>query len=107
MPFHQSVSGKGNRPGKKTTMGQTRSAGSGVASKVANASKSASPNALQSNVSGHKIPGKGSTGGSGGKSPTANKHAAQAAKAGMIKSAGQARGGPRQMSSAVGTPGKK
>lgn len=105
MPFHDKVSGKGNRPGERTTVGKTRS-GSGAASKVANASKSAPPNSLQSNVSGTKLPGISPKPGMGGKSPTANKHAAQAAKAGMIKTTGQARGGPRQMSSAVSTPKK-
>lgn len=107
MPFHDNVSGKGSRPGKPTVTGSTRSA-SGPASKVANASKSAPPSSLQSNVSGTKLPGTSPKGGMGGKSPTADKHAAQAAKAGMIKTSGQARGGPRQMSSAVSTPkGKK
>ena len=59
---------------------------------------------LDSDVSGNKLPGKAPKSGAGPKSPSVKKPAQQAATRGRIATSGQARGGPQQMSDAVGTP---
>lgn len=74
-------------------------------SKLAGKSMAASGSSLNSDVSGHKLPGKAPKAGAGPDSPSVKTPANQAASAGRISTAGQARGGPRQMSDAVGTPG--
>lgn len=61
---------------------------------------------LESNVSGHQHSGGAPSAGKGPASPSANKPAMEAGRAGRIRTEGQARGGPRQMSDEVGTPHK-
>ncbi|MDH3291573.1 MAG: hypothetical protein OEO20_11230 [Gemmatimonadota bacterium] len=72
--------------------------------KTAGAAKRSGGSMLESSVSGVKLPGKAPVGGMGGKSPSADAPAAQAARAGHIASSGQARGGPRSQSSKTNTP---
>jgi len=71
--------------------------------KMAGASQGSGGSRLESNVSGREFPGKAPRAGAGPKSPSAKKPAQQAATAGRITTAGQARGGPNQMSDAVAT----
>jgi hypothetical protein len=59
---------------------------------------------LESDVSGSDLMGSSSKGGMGGKSPSVSTPAMAASRAGRIATAGQARGGPRQMSSETATP---
>lgn len=75
------------------------------ASRTASASQSSGSSSLGSSVSGEKFPGKAPTAGAGPDSPSVKAPAGQAADAGRISTEGQARGGPRQMSDAVATPG--
>lgn len=75
------------------------------ATKMAGSVQAGPGGSLESNVSGHALPGQAPKAGAGPDSPSVMTPANQAASAGRISTAGQARGGPRQMSDAVGTPG--
>jgi hypothetical protein len=90
---------------QKSPTNQEKSAGGLNPTKMAGSVQAGPGGTLESNVSGHALPGKAPKAGAGPDSPSVKTPANQAASGGRIQTAGQARGGPRQMSDAVGTPG--
>lgn len=90
---------------QKSPRRPTMSDGGLEAGRMGGKSMSAPPSALDSDVSGNMMTGKAPKTGAGPDSPSVMTPANQAAKAGRISTSGQARGGPQQMSDAVGTPG--
>ena len=90
---------------QKSPTDQSKSDGGMDATKLAGSVQAGPGGSLEANVSGHALPGKAPKAGAGPDSPSVKTPAGQAASAGRISTQGQARGGPRQMSDAVGTPG--